>query len=401
MREPSTPPPSSRRWSRPCTSRSQSRCARGGTRRDRHARRWPGASRMPGAAAITIHGRTAKQSYSGTADWDFVARVAELLRCRCSAQAIASSPREIVERLAPRRQRRVRRPRRAAQPVDPRAGAGPAGGPSRARGHASPSAVSFCSTTSICCSDERVREEEGFRHCASALRVRERVTVEAPRHDRWIINKLRALCSWYTKGLDNGSHLRIQINAAESLDQLREIIEDSFSLAARGRMNSSGSNGIHAPSLDEDPATRSRHRAAAVRPSERSCSEWRAKGADVIAWVRRVPGFDPPPYADRRRSAPRARRPRSHVYSDGRGLPVASPRALGVAGAARRQTSMRTARCIITAGGNQAFQLALTTLIDPGDHVVLVSPFFLNHEMAVRSVGAVPVEAPVPASRLV
>src|SRR5919112_862825 len=30
-----------------------------------------------GASAITIHGRTAKQSYSGTADWEFVARVAE------------------------------------------------------------------------------------------------------------------------------------------------------------------------------------------------------------------------------------------------------------------------------------------------------------------------------------
>ena len=45
-----------------------------------------------------------------------------------------------------------------------------------------------------------------------------------------MINKLRALCSWYTKGLDNGSHLRIQINAAESLDQLRAIIERFFQL---------------------------------------------------------------------------------------------------------------------------------------------------------------------------
>ena len=43
-----------------------------------------------------------------------------------------------------------------------------------------------------------------------------------------MINKLRALNSWYTKGLDNGSHLRIAINAAESLPHLREIIEDFF-----------------------------------------------------------------------------------------------------------------------------------------------------------------------------
>ena len=48
-------------------------------------------------------------------------------------------------------------------------------------------------------------------------------------HDRWVINKLRALNSWYTKGLDNGSHLRVSVNAAESIPQLREIIAEFFS----------------------------------------------------------------------------------------------------------------------------------------------------------------------------
>jgi hypothetical protein len=43
-----------------------------------------------------------------------------------------------------------------------------------------------------------------------------------------VINKLRALNSWYTKGLDNGSHLRIAINAAESIPHLRAIVEDFF-----------------------------------------------------------------------------------------------------------------------------------------------------------------------------
>ena len=51
-------------------------------------------------------------------------------------------------------------------------------------------------------------------------------------HDRWVINKLRALGSWYTKGLDNGSHLRTAINHAESLDQLRDVISLFFSQAA-------------------------------------------------------------------------------------------------------------------------------------------------------------------------
>jgi tRNA-dihydrouridine synthase len=46
--------------------------------------------------------------------------------------------------------------------------------------------------------------------------------------ERWVINKLRALNSWYTKGLDNGSHLRVAINSAESIPHLRAIIEDFF-----------------------------------------------------------------------------------------------------------------------------------------------------------------------------
>ena len=54
-------------------------------------------------------------------------------------------------------------------------------------------------------------------------------------HDRWVINKLRALNSWYTKGLDNGSHLRVAINAAESISQLRAIIEDFFMAPAAAR----------------------------------------------------------------------------------------------------------------------------------------------------------------------
>ena len=46
--------------------------------------------------------------------------------------------------------------------------------------------------------------------------------------ERWVINKLRALCTWYTKGLEGGSHLRIAVNSAESLDQVREIIDRFF-----------------------------------------------------------------------------------------------------------------------------------------------------------------------------
>jgi hypothetical protein len=71
---------------------------------------------------------------------------------------------------------------------------------------------------------ERLGEADGFRHVAPGQ------AAEAPArgHDRWVINKLRALNSWYTKGLDNGSHLRVATNAAESIGQLRAVIEDFF-----------------------------------------------------------------------------------------------------------------------------------------------------------------------------
>jgi hypothetical protein len=43
-----------------------------------------------------------------------------------------------------------------------------------------------------------------------------------------VINKLRALNSWYTKGIENGSHLRVSVNAADSITQLKDVIEDFF-----------------------------------------------------------------------------------------------------------------------------------------------------------------------------
>lgn len=124
---------------------------------------------------------------------------------------------------------------------------------------------------------------------------------------------------------------------------------------------------------------------------------WRARGADVINLGQALPGFAPPTLAIEtlRESLNDST---SHIYSADAGLPelrVALARWLGTLGA--RVDPER--EIIITAGGNQAFQLALTTLIDPGDEVVLAAPYFLNHEMAVRSVGAQPIAAPIPPER--
>ena len=46
---------------------------------------------------------------------------------------------------------------------------------------------------------------------------------------------------------------------------------------------------------------------------------------------------------------------------------------------------------MVTAGGNMAFLTALLAICDEGDEVVLVRPYFFNHEMAVRMIGCRPV----------
>jgi aspartate/methionine/tyrosine aminotransferase len=49
-------------------------------------------------------------------------------------------------------------------------------------------------------------------------------------------------------------------------------------------------------------------------------------------------------------------------------------------------------RIYVTAGANQAFLNAILAICDPGDEVILLAPYYFNHEMAVRLASAVPVE---------
>ena len=82
--------------------------------------------------------------------------------------------------------------------------------------------------------NEGVDEAEGFRH--SAVRGDQTAAAHVARgRERWVINKVRALAAWYTKGFENGSHLRMAINQCESLTALRDLIADFFYAAASPR----------------------------------------------------------------------------------------------------------------------------------------------------------------------
>ena len=199
-----------------------------------------------GASAITIHGRTAKQSYSGLADWEFVARVAETVSIPVFGSGDCVEPEQIVDRLTRGLsgvfvgRGVLRNPWILAQAQDLLAGRAARAVSDEERGQF------LLEYIDLLC-HERLREEPGFRHVApsaSALPggplhgelARDSAAggpsaPPVPRHDRWVINKVRALCSWYTKGFTNGSHLRTRVNAAESLDELRDLIADFFHAA--------------------------------------------------------------------------------------------------------------------------------------------------------------------------
>jgi tRNA-dihydrouridine synthase B len=197
------------------------------------ARRMEGA----GAAAVAVHGRTAKQSYSGVSDWELIARVAAGVSIPVFGSGDCIEPGQIVERLRTPSvggvlvgRGALRNPWIFQQAADVAAGRVAHDVSAAERGQ-------FLLDYVEMLMKERLHEAEGFRHVAPGQSAGQSEQSVARGHDRWVINKLRALNSWYTKGLDNGSHLRIAVNAAESIPQLRAIIEDFF-LAPRDHSDS-------------------------------------------------------------------------------------------------------------------------------------------------------------------
>jgi tRNA-dihydrouridine synthase B len=185
-----------------------------------------------GAAAVAVHGRTAAQSYSGVSDWDLIARVAAGVGIPVFGSGDCIEPEQLVDRLSSAGVSGVlvgrgalRNPWIFKQASELAAGgtATPVTDEDRAR---------FLLAYIEMLQQERLHEAEGFRHVAPGQPAAEPSNGPARGHDRWVINKLRALNSWFTKGLDNGSHLRVAINQADSIAQLRGIIEQFFVTAA-------------------------------------------------------------------------------------------------------------------------------------------------------------------------
>jgi tRNA-dihydrouridine synthase B len=178
-----------------------------------------------GASAVAVHGRTAAQSYSGQADWDLVAAIADVLRIPVFGSGDCVEPDQIVGRLRAGVEgvlvgRGVlRNPWILAQAADLRAGR-----PMRSVTLENRSRFLLDYIDLLLAEDRD--EPEGFRHRASATRDGARGSARS--RERWVINKVRALASWYTKGLDRGSQLRTAINGTESVPALADLVSDFF-----------------------------------------------------------------------------------------------------------------------------------------------------------------------------
>lgn len=116
----------------------------------------------------------------------------------------------------------------------------------------------------------------------------------------------------------------------------------------------------------------------------------------VGGWIRETPGTISlgqgvvhygPPTAVNEAVARALSDPATHEYNDGAGIPI-------LVEAIRRKLADENhvvvgprSRIMVTAGANMAFMHAVLATTCPGDEVILPTPFYFNHEMAIEMAG--------------
>jgi aspartate aminotransferase len=115
-----------------------------------------------------------------------------------------------------------------------------------------------------------------------------------------------------------------------------------------------------------------------------------AAGRPVISFAAGEPDFPTPAHiVDAALTA--VRDPRNHRYTPAAGLPELRE---AIAAKTLRDSGLEVpaSRVLVTNGGKQAVYQAFATLLDPGDEVLLPTPYWTTYPEAIRLAGGVPVD---------
>lgn len=115
----------------------------------------------------------------------------------------------------------------------------------------------------------------------------------------------------------------------------------------------------------------------------------KAAGRPVIGFGAGEPDFPTPGYIVEA-AVEAARDPRNHKYTPAGGLPELKQ---AIADKTRRDSgySVEPSQVLVTNGGKQAVYEAFATLLDPGDEVVVVAPYWTTYPEAIKLAGGVQV----------
>lgn len=142
------------------------------------------------------------------------------------------------------------------------------------------------------------------------------------------------------------------------------------------------------------PSSRVSARFAAITPSatlavDAKAKALKAQGRPVIGFGAGEPNFPTPDYIVEA-AIEAAKDPANHRYSPASGLPVLKQ---AIAAKTLRDSGYQVdpAQVLVTNGGKQAVFQAFAAVLDPGDEVLLPTPYWTTYPEVIRLTGATPI----------
>jgi aspartate/methionine/tyrosine aminotransferase len=129
----------------------------------------------------------------------------------------------------------------------------------------------------------------------------------------------------------------------------------------------------------------SRRLAAVQTPVIPIVSRWIAETPGTISLGQGIVSYGPPPGAMAALGEFPAS-PADHRYGAVEGEPALLD-AIAAKLARENATALDGRRVVVTAGSNLAFMNAILAVADPGDDVILLAPYYFNHDMAITMAG--------------